>query len=324
MTKKALCIGIDNYGGGNDLKGAVNDATRIAKVLKKHENNEINYHVILKSTDISKDSLLGDIKLLFSGDDESALFFFSGHGYVDELGMASLVTPDMSRHIPGISMDEILNIANKSKIKNKIIILDCCFSGSMGSFSGDGTKSSLSDGVTILTASKSDQPSVEFLGGGLFTSLLVEALEGGASDLLGNVTPGSVYSFIDKALGPWEQRPVFKSNVSRFDILRKVNAPIDIQILRDLPSLFSSGKGVIDLNPSYEETNHSNDNHELKKPYADLKNVSDFKKLQKLTSNGLVEPVGTEHMYYAAMDSKSCRLTALGKYYLKLAIDEML
>ena len=31
-----------------------------------------------------------------------------------------------------ISMTDILRLANKSKSKNKIIILDCCFSGKMG------------------------------------------------------------------------------------------------------------------------------------------------------------------------------------------------
>lgn len=44
-----------------------------------------------------------------------------------------------------------------------------------------------------------------------------------------------------------------------------------------------------------------------------------MKLLQRLERVGLVEPVDTAHMYYAAMESKSCRLTALGKYYLLLA-----
>jgi hypothetical protein len=30
---------------------------------------------------------------------------------------------------------------------------------------------------------------------------------------------------------------------------------------------------------------------------------------------GLVAPVGEEHMYYAAMNSKSCKLTTLGAQY---------
>jgi len=33
---------------------------------------------------------------------------------------------------------------------------------------------------------------------------------------------------------------------------------------------------------------------------------------------GLVVPVSEEHMYYAAINSKSCRLTALGGHYWRL------
>lgn len=320
MLKKALCVGIDAYSNGNELSGAVNDANKVANVLRRHTDDSPNYSVLLKADVDSKDRLTGLIKELFSGNADSAVLFFSGHGYVDSEGMASLVTPDMTENIPGVSMNDILMWANKSEIRNKIIILDCCFSGNMGSFSGDGTKANLEDGVTILTASRSNQPSMEYMGAGIFTSLLVEALEGGASDLLGNVTPGSVYAYIDKALGPWEQRPVFKSNVSTFDILRRVKAPIDINILRDLPNIFSVENTYIKLDPSYEETNSCEIIHEVREPYANDENVVTFKKLQKLTSNGLVEPVGEDHMYFAAMNNKECRLTALGKYYLNLSL----
>ena len=46
--------------------------------------------------------------------------------------------------------------------------------------------------------------------------------------------------------------------------------------------------------------------------------MSIFKNLQKLESVGLVCPVGEEHMYYAAMNSKSCKLTPLGQHYWNL------
>jgi len=318
--KKALVVGIDNYGNRNNLKGCVNDAQAIAQILKRHADGTLNYDVKLKENVLTKDELTEHIQNLFKGDSDSAIFFYSGHGYVDDYGKASLVTPDMSSHTPGVSMDDILTWANNSKVNNKIIILDCCFSGNMGNFSGDGTKTSLNDGVTILTASKADELSVELDGHGLFTALLISALEGGASDLLGYITPGSIYSYIDKALGPWGQRPVFKSNVSKFDIIRTVTPPIDVSILRELPEIFKSKE--ISLDPSYEETNTLSDKHEVIEPYADENNVKLFKKLQKLTSNGLVKPVGEDHMYYAAMRRKSCELTSLGEYYLKLAKEE--
>jgi hypothetical protein len=46
--------------------------------------------------------------------------------------------------------------------------------------------------------------------------------------------------------------------------------------------------------------------------------VEIFKGLQLLRNVGLVEPCDTDHMYHAAMDNKSCKLTTIGKYYWRL------
>ena len=40
-------------------------------------------------------------------------------------------------------------------------------------------------------------------GAGVFTTLFVDALGGAAANLIGDVTPGSVYAHIDQSLGPW-------------------------------------------------------------------------------------------------------------------------
>jgi hypothetical protein len=74
--------------------------------------------------------------------------------------------------------------------------------------------------MTILTASSADQYASEENGRGVFTELLVDAMNGAAANLVGDVTPGSVYAHIDQSLGPWEQRPVFKTNVKSFVSLR--------------------------------------------------------------------------------------------------------
>ena len=72
----------------------------------------------------------------------------------------------------------------------------------------------------------------------MFTSLVVDALDGGAADLLGAVTAASVYAYVEAALGAWEQRPLFKANVSRLLPLRKCIPPVETQLLRRLPELF--------------------------------------------------------------------------------------
>ena len=52
--------------------------------------------------------------------------------------------------------------------------------------------------------------------------------------------------------------------------------------------------------------------------------VAIMKDLQKFQSVGLVVPVDEEYMYYAAINSKSCRLTALGYQYWRLVTEKKL
>ena len=184
-----------------------------------------------------------------------------------------------------------------------------------------GDNSALSNGITILTATTetglaSDGNSLD--GHGLFTALMIEALKGGAYDILGRVTPGSVYAYIDQALGAWEQRPVFKTNVSEFSIIRQGYPKISLPILQKITKIFDNPNSEVFLDPSFEETNIKGGYHAEIEPYAVEKNIKVLKDLQKLNRNGLLIPKDTDHMYDVAMKSKSCILTPLGKHYWNL------
>ena len=109
--------------------------------------------------------------------------------------------------------NDILRLANTSKSRNKIIILDCCYSGKLGDCSPiDSSNTMIGKGVTILTASDRDEVAIEdgITGHGVFTELLIQGLKGGAADVSGNITPASLYSFVDQSLGVWEQRRYLK------------------------------------------------------------------------------------------------------------------
>jgi hypothetical protein len=231
-----------------------------------------------------------------------------------------IVTTDNSSY--DLSLREILEVVNVSTCTNKVVILDSCFSGNMGNQTRTPDITSISNGVTILTACTQGQTAIENHEHGVFTELLLAALDGEAADLMGNITPGGIYAFIDKSLGAWEQRPVFKTNVTTFSPLRKVKAPIDTQILRNLAIYFQTAESPFALDPSYEYTNKQSVPHEVIEPYATDENTHIMKELQQLERVGLVVPCGTEHMYYAAMESKSCQLTAVGKHYWRLAKNE--
>lgn len=50
----------------------------------------------------------------------------------------------------------------------------------------------------------------------------------------GNITPASLYSFVDRSLGIWEQRPLFKTNISRFLPIKTIDVKVPKKILRKL------------------------------------------------------------------------------------------
>jgi hypothetical protein len=322
MSKKALVVGINDYPGAQ-LHGCINDASIIADLLKKNEDGSKNFDVKTALNIKKKEELSSLIRLLFEGDDEIALLYFSGHGTRKD-DEEYICTPDYSSDFPGVKLSDITTKISKSKCKNKIVILDSCFSGGMGDNPLMTELSELAKGVTILAASRNYESSIESNGHGIFSALLIEALKGGASDLLGNITPGLIYAYIDKALNCWEQRPVFKTNVQEFTSLRKVKAPIACNDLRSLKELFRYPEELFPLDSSFEFTNDPSQKHDYIKPYATEENVKKMKLLQRLERVGLVEPVGEEHMYFAALKSKFCKLTTLGQYYLLLAQKERL
>ncbi len=312
--RKALVVGINQY-PTSPLKGCINDASALASIMETNGDGSPNFDIRLSTDTPTKSQLLGMIKELFKGDSETtSLFYFSGHGYINELG-GYIVTPDAKKHDEGVSMDDILKIAIGSEVRNKIIILDCCHGGAMGTpILAGGITAQIVEGMTILTASRDIEAALEINGHGIFTNLLLDALQGGAADLRGHITPGSVYAYIDQALGPWDQRPVFKTNITRFTSLRVVTPQVPIDVLRKLVEYFPVASHEFTLDPEFEYTYSK----------AKSEKIAVFKHLQKFESVGLVIPEGEEHMYWAAMNSKSCKLTALGYHYWRLVKDKRL
>ena len=114
---------------------------------------------------------------------------------------------------------------------------------------------------------------------------------------------------MDEALGGWDQRPLFKIHVSKLVPLRNCPPAVDLKVLRLLPKYFPSPNHQYPLDSSYEPDAEPHDPaHE-----------EVFGHLQDMRAARLVEPMGEKHMYFAAINSKSCKLTALGVHYWHLA-----
>lgn len=309
-----MVAGIDYYTHISALSGCVDDAHAVKAVLERHSDGSVNFSVqLLTATSINdvigRASLKERVRELFADDSEIALFYFAGHGHVESTG-GYLCATDCKTGDDGLALGEVLTLANKSKARNKIIVLDSCHSGIAGAPATQSNYVELSEGLTVLTASTAEQYAKETATGGVFTTLFVDALQGAASNLVGEVTPGSVYAHIDQSLGPWDQRPVFKTNVKSFVSLRKVQPPISLSELRRLAEFFPHPGYEFVLDPGYEPESAQ----------ADPKKTPVFAILQRMNRVNLVVPLGAAHMYHAAMEHKSCKLTVLGEHYRRLAV----
>jgi hypothetical protein len=318
--RKALIVGINYYSRIGGLYGCVNDALAVKKALDRNSDGTVNFadpnNLLTAESEadaIDRGTLKDRVRDLFAEKHEVALLYFAGHGHIEQTG-GYLCSSDCSRGDEGLSLAEVMTYANESPSTNKVIFLDSCHSGIAGTPAGQKA-AELTEGVSILTASTEQQYATEKNGGGVFTNLLVDALNGAACNLVGHITPGAVYAHIDQSLGPWEQRPVFKTNVRQFVSLRSATPPIALEWLLRLTEFFPKPGMKFQLDPTFEPEPTGRPEG---LPPGDPENTARFAVLQKYNRVNLVVPVGAPDMWHAAMESKSCQLTPLGEHYRHL------
>ena len=309
MTRRAFLFGIDTYDRFPHLTGCVNDAVLLAPLLAKHEDGLPNFTVISRTSNtsrITRSSVLADLERLLAPGADVALLYFAGHGQLEQDDL-HLVTQDGAPRDTGLAFSKALKLIQESEVPEILVILDCCFSGGAGGVPLLGSDVVvLRKGVSILTASRADQSAEEVVGGqGTFSYYLVAALDGGAADVLGKVTVAGLYSYLSESFGAFDQRPMFKAHLDRLHSVRQCKPVVPLHDLRRMTEFFPRSDYEFPLDSSFEPTLEP----------SNTINEAIFGVLQKYRANKLLEPIGTEHMYYAAKESKSCRLTPLGRHY---------
>lgn len=333
MTKLALAVGINRYESDSfeDLSCCEADAEAMSRLLSRHwgpgENGlgPRNYATRLLSSEsgrISTDQLRESISTLMRhpmGDGE-ALFYFSGHGMANEDG-GYLVTQDATPENPGYPMKELLEEANRSENTSVVIILDCCHSGQIGNITdGEGfNRVSIGPNVTILAGSGATQKSAEDWEHSLFTGLMIEGLEGGAADVRGEVSAAALYAYLEQSLGPWDQRPVYKSYARTLKPLRRCEPAVPDSILARLPEWFRRPDTEIQLDPAYEVTHESADAHKVAL-FDQFKLLRNAHLLTTRAWDSSEHPPGTlKDLYWTALTSDHVRLTPQGRLFWKRA-----
>ncbi|MEM6718043.1 MAG: caspase family protein [Bacteroidota bacterium] len=310
--RRALLVGINHY-KKNPLEGCIPDAERMEEVLARHQNGDPNFDckLLISEADqhhITTANLKSKIHDLFHHETDVALLYFSGHGVTTPRG-SYLMTQDAVKYNEGVSLVEVIMMANSSKATEVIIMLDCCHGGDIANFGELGErKALLREGVSLMTASRDTQYAVERGGYGMFTSIIYDALQGGASDILGKVNVARMYNYIDIMLDSWKQRPIFKSHVSKMIPIRNCEPKIPLPTLRKLKDYFNEDKVGFRLSKDYTASLETDNG---------LNHIMTH--LRQYHANGLLLPeAGIASLDECAEKNASCALTPLGIYYKNL------
>lgn len=324
MPKRALLIGIDTYQHTSNLAGCVADATAMNKLLQRNQDGKPNYEcrTLLDKMEngqpITRSKLREACQKLFSSDFRGdILFYFSGHGVLTTFG-GCLCTFDANKDDWGVPMQEIVQMASESKASDILIILDCCHSGDIAnpsllkSANGNNPLTVLREDMTVLAASRESQVSIEAGGHGLFTAAVLDALEGGATDHMGWVTASSIYAYIERRFGSWDQRPVYKSYATGVTVVRECAPLIDRLKLYKLLELFPKQDYQYQLDQEYEpEDEHGNVHEPVKEEKVAIAQL-----LKEYRDAGLLKPsISGEQLFWTARRRHTVQLTPRGREY---------
>lgn len=115
--RKALVVGINYYEHASALYGCVDDAHAVKSVLERNSDGTVNFGVKLLSgtgptNQVLRSELREHIKELFSGDCETALFYFAGHGHIEATG-GYLISSDAKTGDEGIPLADVITYSNQ-------------------------------------------------------------------------------------------------------------------------------------------------------------------------------------------------------------------
>jgi hypothetical protein len=257
----AFVMGVDGY-ATSPLPSCVNDATKMAELLRRNADNvdpaacSDNFTVELQAFSagdrlLSRQQFLRKLRdLIGRAADHDFLFYFSGHGATSDWGSDLVIADDAT-----VNMQELLQLIHISRVRQAVIILDCCFSGSYGLLPGMGAQadrfspkvSLIRDNVMLLAASKADEGAAAGHPFSAFTELLVSGLDGGAADHRGVITAPALFGYAAPAFGPLDQRPMFKASISATESLRTVLPEIDLGAVRRISDYFTGGQDTLRL-----------------------------------------------------------------------------
>ena len=234
MSRKALVVGINHYQDHNlcNLKAPGEDAEAIAQMLENYGNFQVERlpeaietkpeavksfapQTRALSLNQLKEALVKLFKPKGKRIPDTALFYFSGYGIREDQGIQSsfLATSDVSPQLgfSGLSLQWLRRLLQASSVRQQVIWLDCCHSGTILNFhEAEPERQSPSSARCLIGSFSNFEPSSENLGTrySVLTKLLLSGLDPNRCPQK-RVTNHSLIEFIKQNLDTGNQRLVF-------------------------------------------------------------------------------------------------------------------
>ena len=220
MNKRlnALLIGVsstEDYQSVNNIGVNINQIKNLLTQSSLFNSTERHINV---NQDNSVTGILKAISSTinkFEGDDELLFIYYSGHGFISKIDfeyyLSTSETSSSYIEASSIPAERIKKFIKKSRAKQKVIILDSCFSGKFSGLLSDGDtliQNSVQikdeDGVFILTSSNGATPSTYNIADNTvptdFTKSLLEIAQEGLSNNNPFLTTGEIYKRVVEKL----------------------------------------------------------------------------------------------------------------------------
>jgi hypothetical protein len=217
----ALIMGIDRYQRASPLSFATNDARGIAIVLEKKFSFPAEKITLLTDDAATRSGIMSAYMRLTDcnivGPDDRLVIFFAGHGHTvpglkRETGFLVPVDGDVTDLASLIRWEELTRCADLIPAKHILFLMDACYGGLALTRKTipPGSMRLLKDMLQrhsrqVLTAGKADETVSD--GGGarkghsLFTSHVLDALDGAASATEGVITANGVMAYVYDKVG---------------------------------------------------------------------------------------------------------------------------
>lgn len=175
------------------LRFAAKDAARLASVLTDKDLAGFDDVQVFADSRVSEARIALEQLARASDPGDLLLFYFSGHGKLDRDGTLALMMADSNIDVLGATAllsDELKRLFNLSRASQKVMILDCCYSGAAGAAGFKGMEGDAIDtlaqsfrGSFLLTASQRFERAweVEEREAGALTDAFVRGIATGAA-----------------------------------------------------------------------------------------------------------------------------------------------